>query len=70
MVVRAGKRELIEPKTKETATSYSRRSFVSRLGLFCCALPVTAVRTGPATIALGASAFSVGQCRRCSRRSR
>jgi putative tryptophan/tyrosine transport system substrate-binding protein len=24
-------------------TSYSRRSFVSRLGLFCCALPVTAI---------------------------
>ena len=28
---------------KEAATSYSRRSFVGRLGLFCCALPVTSL---------------------------
>lgn len=28
--------------TKKADTIYSRRSFVSRLGLFCCALPVTA----------------------------
>src|SRR6185503_13221525 len=28
---------------KETSTIYSRRSFVSRLGLFCCALPLTTV---------------------------
>lgn len=43
MVVRAGKHELIERTTKETAASYSRRSFVSRLGMFCCALPVMAI---------------------------
>jgi putative ABC transport system substrate-binding protein len=28
---------------KEASTIYSRRSFVSRLGLFCCALPLTTV---------------------------
>ena len=45
---------------KEAATSYSRRSFVGRLGLFCCALPVTSLAQRSGHIKYGASAFSSG----------
>jgi putative tryptophan/tyrosine transport system substrate-binding protein len=49
MAVKAGKRELIDSGAdkrfikQDKEGRHSRRSFVSRLGLFCCALPVTAV---------------------------
>lgn len=49
MAVEAGRRPKLEhddhPKRtlEKGATRYSRRSFATRLGLFCCALPVTAI---------------------------
>ena len=46
MAVKAGKRELFDTDKRfvkrDKEGRYSRRSFVSHLGLFCCALPVTA----------------------------
>ena len=41
----SGSETVVQPKstTKKAAITYSRRSFVSRLGLLCCALPLTTV---------------------------
>lgn len=67
MAVKAGGRAKLEygdqgnqRTPKKVATNYSRRSFATRLGLFCCALPVTAIAQQDR---VSESAFSVGRCR-------